>query len=415
VAEGKPQYTEEPSVPAKRIDILDFVRALAIIHIIMYHYYLEWFKGSFLVLPEGILANLPRLEVFKDGGVLGALKNIFSFLFVYGFTSVNLFLLLSGFVLTYSLLSKAAKGARTKWIGFLWKRLKRVLIPFYISVVIGIGFLYLRNFVFPVMGAAPVYTLIDCVKLLFVPFVFFDIKFLQLFNGDYWFVPLILQLYLVFPLLYWGLKKFGPWKLLAGAFIVTVVYRFIAAAYLESVPMGVIYPAKNSYYMFSFFLPRLFEFALGMALAYWHFNRANFLDRATCLLCVAVGLVFSFSGFVLNMYSWGWPFSDLVVAGGLFFLFIGIAKKLDGKRVHGRFMNAISGASYEIFLLHHYFLNYFLMPLIMTLGLQNETGFWLFMPVFFLGSVLIGEGGWTISRMVESTPGKKQQPSAFVS
>jgi peptidoglycan/LPS O-acetylase OafA/YrhL len=385
------------SGPVKRIDLLDFVRALAIIHIIMYHYYLEWFKGSFLVVPEGILANLPRLEVFKDGGIFGAVKNIFSFLFAYGFTSVNLFLLLSGFVLTYSLLVRSGKGEKNKWRVFLWKRFKRVLVPFYISVVIGIGFLYLRNAVFPALGGAPMYGIWDCLKLLFVPFAFYDIQFLQLFNGDYWFVPLILQLYLIFPILYLLLKKTGPWKFLAGAFIVTVLYRFIAAYFLDSVPMGVIYPSANSYRLFSFFLPRLFEFGLGMALAYWHFNKARFLERVTCHICAAAGLVFSFSGFILNMYRWGWAFSDLCVAGGLFFLFLGIAKKFDGRRARGRIMKTISGASYEIFLLHHYFLNYFLMPLIVTMGIKNETGFWLLMPVFFVVAVLIGEAGRRLS------------------
>jgi peptidoglycan/LPS O-acetylase OafA/YrhL len=386
----------------KRIDILDFARALAIIHIIMYHYFMEWFKGSFLVVPDGVIANLPRLEVFKDGGVIGLVKNIFSFLFVYGFTSVNLFLLLSGFVLTYGLLVRSAKGGKMDWLRFLTKRFKRVLIPFYISVLIGIGFLYLRNFIFPALGGAPAYDIWDCLKLLFLPFVFYDFTFLQLFNGDYWFVPLILQLYLFFPLLYLLLKKLGPWKFLVAVFAVTVVYRFIAAYYLDSVPMGVVYPAKNSYYLFSFFLPRLFEFGLGMALAWWHFNKAHFLDRVACKVCLAAGLVFSFSGFVLEMYRWGWPFSDLVVAGGLFFLFVGIAKKLDGKRVHGKIMGLISGISYEIFLLHHYFLNYFLLPLVVTVGMKNETGFWLFMPVFFVAAVLIGEWGRRISGLAGS-------------
>lgn len=302
-----------PPAPVKRIDLLDFVRALAIMHIIMYHYYLEWFKGSFLVVPDGLAANLPRLEVFKDGGVIGLLKNLFSFIFAYGFTSVNLFLLLSGFVLTYSLLMRAGKAGKPEngadaekggaakmgavkmnWIPYLLKRFKRILVPFYISVVIGIGFLYLRNALFSALAAAPAYNLWDCLKLVFVPFVFYDIQFLQMFNGDYWFVPLILQLYLIFPLLYFLLKRFGPWKFLVGTFALTVAYRFIAAYFLDSVPMGVIYPSSNSYRLFSFFLPRLFEFSLGMALAYWHVNKAYFLDRMTCWVCVSAGLVFSF-------------------------------------------------------------------------------------------------------------------------
>ncbi len=406
----------QPAIPktnvTKHIPVLDFVRALAIIHIIMYHYYLEWFQGGFLIVPDGVMANLPRLEVFKDGGIIGFIKNIFSFLFAYGFTSVNLFLLLSGFVLTFSLLNHSAAGEKIKWPKFLWKRLKRVLIPFYISIGIGIGFLYLRNIIFPAFAAQPVYNLLDVLKLFFVPFVFYDIQFLQKFNGDLWFVPLILQLYLLVPFLYLLLKKIGPWRFLAVLFTVTALYRFIAAYFLDSVPMGVIYPASNSYYLFSFFLPRLFEFGLGMALAWWHFNKAHFLDKMTCYFCVLAGLIFSFSGFILNAYKWGWVFSDMVVAAGLFFLFLGIAKKLDGKKVHGRFMKAVSDASYEIYLLHHYFLNYFLMPLILTIGLKNEAGFWIFMPVFFVVAVLIGEAGRRLSNLADVSPKRSVVRSA---
>jgi len=380
------------------IGALDFIRALAIIHIVIYHWYIEWYNGSFLIVPEGVAANIPRLELFKDGGVLGALKNLFSFLFAYGFTSVNLFLLLSGFVLTYSLLTRPAA---IKWLSFLRKRIKRVFIPFYISVAIGVGFLFLRNFLFPALGAAPIYDWIDGLKLLFFPFAFYDIQFLQKFNGDYWFIPLILQLYLVFPLLYLMLKKWGPARFLAVVFVATVSYRFLAAYFLDSVPMGVIYPASNSYRLFSFFLPRLFEFGLGMALAYLQIKSGSFIERVGCKICFIAGMFFSFAGFAMNAYQWGWIFSDMVVAAGLFFFFLGIARAIGTRSATGKIMSRISGASYELFLFHHYFLNYFLMPLVVTLGIRNETAFWLLMPLYLAAVILIGEGGRRLSALAD--------------
>jgi len=397
----------------KRIGALDLIRAFAIIHIVIYHWYIEWYNGSFLIVPEGIGPNIERLQLFKDGGIIGLVKNLFSFIFAYGFTSVNLFLVLSGFVLTYGLLKRPGT---VKWFAFMIKRIKRVFIPFYISVLIGIGFLYLRNFVFPAMAAAPLYGWLDGLKMLFFPFAFYDIQFLQKFNGDYWFVPLILQLYLVFPVLYWFLKKVGPVKFLVTVFLLTVSYRFVAAYYLDTVPMGVIYPSSNSYYLFSFFLPRLFEFGFGMALAYWQLRSRDFLENATCRLCLLMGLLFSFSGFALNSYRWGWIFSDLTVAVGLFFFFLGIAKIIGAASRTGKVLCKVSDASYEIFLLHHYFLNYFLMPLILTIGIKNETAFWLTMPVYLVAVILIGEGGRRLSKMTElalvrlkeAWPGKKK-------
>jgi peptidoglycan/LPS O-acetylase OafA/YrhL len=388
----------------KRIGTLDLIRAFAIIHIVIYHWYIEWYNGSFLIVPEGIGPNIERLQLFKDGGVAGFAKNLFSYVFAYGFTSVNLFLLLSGFVLTYGLLSRPGT---VKWMSFLGKRIKRVFIPFYISVLAGVGFLYLRNFLFPALAAAPIYDWVDGLKLLFFPFAFYDIQFLQKFNGDYWFIPLILQLYLVFPLLYWSLKKLGPVKFLALVFILTVGYRFVAAYWLDTVPMGVIYPASNSYRLFSFFLPRLFEFGLGMALAYWQVKRGDLIEKATCRFCVLFGLVCSFSGFALNAYRWGWIFSDLTVAAGLFFFFLGVAKAIGTEGLVGRVLRKVSDASYEIFLLHHYFLNYFLMPLVLTLGIKNETAFWLLMSVYLVAVFLLGEAGRRVSALLDAVSGRK--------
>jgi len=417
-----------PSVPARvhprleglrHIAALDYIRAFAILHIVLYHYYLEYFQGSFLIVPEGIGANLPRLEVFKDGGIIGLIKNIFSFVFVYGFTSVNLFLVLSGFVLTFSLLNHQKSGQKFTWISYLWKRLKRILIPFYISVFLGIGFLYLRNFLFPQFAAAPIFDLLDIVKLFIPPFIFFDIQFVQKFNGDYWFIPLILQLYLIFPFLYMALKKIGVKKFLIAAFLIAAAYRYIAAFYLDSVPMGVIYPAANSYRLFSFFLPRLFEFCLGMGLAKMQFEKSTFLESISCRWCVFTGMILAFSGFVLDTFRLGWAVSDLVSAAGLFILFLGISRKIDSRKKAAPlsggpsavaqagpsaagFLKKVSDSSYEIFLLHHYFLNYFLVPLLVTLQFRTETSFWLLMPVFVVAVCLTGEIGRRISVFMES-------------
>jgi peptidoglycan/LPS O-acetylase OafA/YrhL len=398
-----------------RIEVLDIVRALAIIHVIMYHYYIEWFQGSFLIVPDGVAANIPRLEVFKDGGVVGFIKNIFSFLFVYGFSSVNLFLILSGFVLTYSMLKRSAEhsakasvkspsevknGTLKKfWGQFFGRRLNRVLVPFYISVIIGVGFLFLRNVLFPAFASQPIYNWIDVLKLIFVPFVFFDFTLLQKFNGDYWFVPLILQLYVIFPLLFIILKKIGPWKFIIGAFLLTASYRFIATYYLDTVPMGVIYPSSNSYYLFSFFLPRLMEFCFGMFIAFYYFRRQDFIDRLTCGFCLIGGAILALSGFALSSYRFGWVFSDMTAGCGLFIFFLGLGKLLMKNEIVKKTLTFIGGASYEIFLLHHYFLNYLMVPLIMVLGIRNEAAFWLLIPFYVAISVLLGEGGRRLSNV----------------
>lgn len=400
---------ETPSAPSSRIEVLDYVRGLAIIHIILYHYFLEHFGGRFLIVPDGIAANIERLRIFQDGGVLEWMKNIFGFFFAYGFFSVNLFLLLSGFVLTYSALKserKAPTSSNTEphsfiekihaLVQFYWRKMKRVVIPLYISIIIGIGFLYLRNILFPQFAAAPVYSLIDILKLLFIPFFVYDIVFLQKFNGDLWFITLILQLYILFPLLHHQLKRWGVWKFLAAMLVITLAYRYIATYWLSTAPMGVIYPAEHSYRLFSFFLPRLFEFCFGMALAYLYMQKNDALERLTGAWGFIGGVVLTFAGFAFDMYRWGWPYSDLTVSIGLFLVFLNIGALLGRSSLIARVMVFLSDSSYENFLLHHYWLNYFLTPLLLVLGLQGEGVFWAVMPFYVLGAIAIGWGAQKI-------------------
>jgi peptidoglycan/LPS O-acetylase OafA/YrhL len=385
-----------------RIEVLDIIRALAIIHVIVYHYYIEWFQGSFLIVPNGILANITRLEVFKDGGITGFIKNLFSFIFVYGFSSVNLFLILSGFVLAYSMLkrdngeNKIIKSGHS-WLKFFGRRMKRIFVPFYVSVLIGIAFLFLRNILFPSLSAVPVYNIFDVLKLIFVPFIFYDMSLLQLFNGDYWFVPLILQLYLVFPLLYLLLKKIKPARFLLLVFIAAVSYRMYASYFLDTVPMGVIYPSQNSYRLFSFFLPRLFEFSLGMAAAYYYFKNHTFIKKMSSGICIFAGAFLALCGYSFNAYRWGWAFSDPFAGTGLFLLFLGLGRIIMKSKIAEKILMKTGGASYETFLLHHYFLNYMLMPAIMVFGFKQEWAFWVLMPVYVAVSVVLGIGGKAVS------------------
>ncbi len=385
--------------------MLDLIRALAIIHVFLFHYYMEWFKGSFMLIPQGIWENLPRLEIFKDGGIIGFVKNLFSFLFFYGFSAVNVFLVVSGFVLTYSLLKNKAKNEQgggagkkesaadfvRKWLTYYYRKFKRILGPLYASVLIGILFLYSRNWLFPALGADPVFGTLDVLKMLFTPFLVFDYALVQKFNGDYWFVPLILQMYLLFPLLFYLLRKAGAAKFLLLLFVVCAGYRFYAAYFLDTVPIAVSWPAKNSYYLFSFFLPRIFEFGFGMAMGWLHFTKLDvigYLGRARFFI---LGFLAAYAGYILLMYKWGWGLSDLLMGAGLFPLFLNLANWLAKSKFTAKVLKVTGEVSYPVYLLHHYFLNYLLIAFLSVAGwMGNETVFWLLMLPYSILSVGLG-------------------------
>jgi peptidoglycan/LPS O-acetylase OafA/YrhL len=394
-----------PEEKISRIEVLDYVRGLAIVHIFLYHYYIEWFQGSFLLVVGGVGPNLQRLAIFHDAGFVGFLKNAFSFLWVYGFASVNLFLLLSGFVLTYSTLKNEKKegnrmeneNSMPQIFEFYRKKLRRLLTPFYVTLVIGIGILYLRNVLFPMFAGPPVFSWTDAAKVMFVPFLVYDVSLLQRFNGDLWFITLIMQLYLLFPLLYAALKRFGLWKFLGGCFALTVLYRVIATYFLSTAPMGVIYSTENSYYLFSFFLPRLLEFALGMTIGVMQFRDERFVIRFAGRWKFLFFLIVMLAGFWLDTYKIGWSISDPVISIGLFFVLLNIGFFFAKLSVVRRMMLWLGASSYETFLLHHYMLNYLLMPFMVVVGLRHEVGFWLFLPVFFVIAAVTGWVGQKIS------------------
>lgn len=415
-----------------RIVILDYIRALAIIRIFLYHYFMEWFGGKYYFVPEGLLANLNRMWIFNGAGVVGDVwgvlawavllfKNFFSWIFIYGFATVNVFLVVSGFVLTYSLLGRggdllkamgvskdgsgklhAVKKTVYGWILFNWKRLKRLIVPFYISVLAGILFWWGRNLMFPQFADWPLFGWMDLGKLLVFPYIFFDIELVQKFNGDYWFIVLILQLYLVFPVLFYLLKKAGVWNFLLVVAGLTFAYRFYAAFNLDGVPSGVVYPSEHSYRPYSFFLPRMFEFSFGMALGYLYFYNNAVLESLKKARWFWLGLIATLAGYVLLMYRWGWIFSDAVLGAGLFLVFYWLADRLAAFRGVRKFMHRTGESAYELYLWHHYFLNYFLMYLILVLGLKgNEWVFWGVMPVYFVCLVMMGRFGKYLTLFAE--------------
>nr|MBP7899021.1 hypothetical protein [Candidatus Gracilibacteria bacterium] len=137
-----------------------------------------------------------------------------------------------------------------------------------------------------------------------------------------------------------------------------------------------------------------------MALASLYFERNTILEKIMSVPAFLLGIVITFVGFSFDMYRWGWAYADLTVAIGLFLVFINLGAFFSKLNPIKNLMLFLSDSSYENFLIHHYWLNYFLAPLALVASLQGESWFWIIMIPFVLGSVFFAWGAQKIGSRI---------------
>lgn len=173
----------------------------------------------------------------------------------------------------------------------------------------------------------------------------------------WWFIGLLLQLYAVFPLLWAGLRRWGPGRLLAAC---------VAAGLAARAAVLLLLPGVDMWLRGAVFVTRLPEFALGVALAAW---LARDRARVDAWLrrpgTVALGALAWLSGMGLSGTWWGMTAAPLLLGAGAFavlYAALGGSAGRGGRGGAAREPAALAWAgrhSYALFLVHH--------PLIMLL------------------------------------------------
>src|SRR6266478_1386028 len=226
----------------KRLLWMDISKGLAILIVAYFHFFRTYFQYGVLPaadwssLAAGMLTIL-RLVWFKVSGL--------------GFHAVGVFIILSGWTLMQSSMRRAEAGA-IPWGAWYRARFLRLYPMYWVAHLVYL----LSPFV---ARLEPVDDRI-ILSLLGLRFIDIEMNFMYL-NAAWWYFSMLIQFYLIFPLLFWAARRFGPWIFLLGACALGFLTRYV---------MLDVYPQHGLWILGGFAICRLPEFALGMALAMWH-------------------------------------------------------------------------------------------------------------------------------------------------
>lgn len=335
------------AAPRPRLLWVDVTKALAILWIVFFHGFETWADGR---LPSPLAAGYFArfLDACAPVSSLSTLECVgrasFAAFGQLGFHAVSVFLVMSGFGLTWSATRRASAEPSEDWLRGRFRR----LYPMYWvahAIVIFAPFAWRPE---PVdWRVVP-----SLLGLRFWPPIQANFYYL---NAAWWYFGLLLQLYLVFWPLSAILRRIGPLPFLALCAAFTFATRYALLC---------LWPVDGLWAQGGFFGARLVELAGGMALAaLYRADRARteaWLFSKTTLV-VAVGL------YALALVSGrsiaGYIFTDALVAAGLFPILAAAARALGARPSIGPVLARVGGLSYGLYLVHQPFVITYAIPL----------------------------------------------------
>jgi len=235
-------------------------------------------------------------------------SNRFFYVFIkYADIGADIFTILSGIMLSISIIN-------TKDIS-LKEWYKKRLIKIYPILIIIVLFIVVYDFFF------------------FEPFISFEEKRnvnsnLILMSGIHtiiykrslrippslWFIPFILSCYLIFPIIFYSLKKNFKLTVIFGILLYITFIIFSFQLYLFT--RGFVGDEQDRGHFIGFF-PRYFEFFFGVVFGFWigNNNLNRLLDKRIELMTFIILIIFTFLGIFLNFYE-----NDEIFPNGTLFL-----------------------------------------------------------------------------------------------
>ncbi|MGH8094321.1 MAG: acyltransferase family protein [Chthoniobacterales bacterium] len=365
----------------KRLLWLDITKGLAILFVVYFHFFRTYFE-------HGAVPPLDWSSVAT--GLMAFLELAWFNISDLGFHAVGVFIILSGWVLMQSTERRAASGT-VAWGAWYRTRLFR-LYPMY----------WVAHLVYLVSPFTARFEKIDgriVLSLLGLRFVDISMNFYYL-NAAWWYFSMLIQFYLIFPILFWVARKLGPWPFLLGACALGFLVR-----YLMLIP----YPQNGMWVLGGCAICRLPEFALGMALGMWDSHSP---DRVQRFLLggygLAIGVLLYPAALWLYHNGLTYTFVDFATGGCCFLVLAGLAGLIARFPYPARVIGLVGAFSYGIYLIHQ--------PYVIWLGLRiREQPIWMFLLITLATLTVLGAWGIILERITNSFVNKltrKTRPSA---
>src|SRR5213594_4239219 len=352
----------------KRLLWIDISKGLAILVVAYFHFFRTYFQYGVLP-PEDWSGLAPttltilRLVWFKVSGL--------------GFHAVGVFIILSGWTLMQSTMRRAESGA-IAWGGWYRGRFLRLYPMYWVAHLV-----YLLS---PFVARLEPMDDRIILSLLGLRFIDIQMNFMYL-NAAWWYFSMLIQFYLIFPLLFWAARRLGP-----GLFLLVAC----AAGFFARYVLLVLWPQNGLWVLGGFAICRLPEFALGVSLAMWHSQSSAriewFLLRGAGFV---VGLILYPAALQLYHGLYEYIFVDFATGACCMLEIIGIAGMISLFQWPAKLFGLVGLYSYGLYLIHQ--------PYVIWLGLRiRDVPIWMFLLITIPTLAVLSTWGMLLEKSTNS-------------
>ncbi|MCJ7566385.1 MAG: acyltransferase family protein [Anaerolineales bacterium] len=324
-----------------RLAWLDYLKAFAMAWIFLNHVVERIFGSPLIANPFSgwppLNIRLAQLQPLTEYGPLNIPINLLRYLGWAGDQGVQLFLIAAGFGLTWGLLHN--NGTAKLHLGQFYIRRAVRIFPLWWGA--HLVFMALWVFVGRGLSLTDPATYLSLLGIRITPTLFYY------FSPAWWYIGLIIQLYLIYPLLWELLHRIGPMRLMllsiGVAFIARAVGLLFFDGYVDAWQRGAI------------FITRLPEFTFGISLAAWFARSPEEVhSRLRSPLILLVAFLSYIASTLLAITLLGMVVAPFILGISAFILLYPLLTVRTMKQsVIGRVTTWIGRHTYSLYLVHH--------------------------------------------------------------